>query len=206
MKAKATCSISHESQAQEKKGLKTPIDESDWRSCEIVWDRHVCLWVSSTFARIRTESHKHFTAIYPLVYLTDSWLVHRFAELPHPRRGKGLGGCNMAAAGGPTDGEADGRLWCRWSRAVVENGILKQNLIPHSIHVWYIYHMYLHLVVFLGNMGIHWMWPPPSNSGKWRFIGIPYWNCNNPGGHCYWEGATCKVYIPYMDQMGTILS
>ncbi len=39
-------------------------------------------------------------------------------------------------------------------------------------------------------MWMIWVWPPPSNSGKWRFIGIPYWKCNNPGGHCYWEGAT----------------
>ena len=35
-----------------------------------------------------------------------------------------------------------------------------------------------------------WVWPHPSisNSGRWRFIGIPYWKCNNPGGHCYCEG------------------
>ena len=23
-------------------------------------------------------------------------------------------------------------------------------------------------------LGILWIYPPPSNSGKWRFIGIPY--------------------------------
>ena len=39
-----------------------------------------------------------------------------------------------------------------------------------------------------------WMWPPPSNSGKWRFIGIPYWNFLNPGGDCYWAGGQPKVY------------
>ena len=39
---------------------------------------------------------------------------------------------------------------------------------------------------------IPWMWPPPS--GKLRFTGIPYRKCNNPGGHCYWEGATHKWY------------
>ena len=39
-----------------------------------------------------------------------------------------------------------------------------------------------------------WAWPPPSNSGKWRFIGIPYWKCNNPGGHCFCEGATSKLW------------
>ncbi len=49
--------------------------------------------------------------------------------------------------------------------------------------------IWFHIVV---KTFISWMWPPPSNSGKWRFIGIPYWNCNNPGGHCYWEGATCN--------------
>ena len=43
---------------------------------------------------------------------------------------------------------------------------------------------------------IFWVWPPPSYSGKWRFFfGIPYWICNNPVGHCYWEGATPKVYF-----------
>ena len=37
---------------------------------------------------------------------------------------------------------------------------------------------------------MHWVWPPPSNSGIFRwFIGIPYRACNNNhGGHCYWEG------------------
>ena len=33
------------------------------------------------------------------------------------------------------------------------------------------------------------IWPSHSNSGKWKFIGIPYKKCNNPGGHCYCEGA-----------------
>ncbi len=40
---------------------------------------------------------------------------------------------------------------------------------------------------------IGWIWPPHSNSGEWRFIGIPYYKCNNPGGHCYCEGATPNV-------------
>ena len=31
--------------------------------------------------------------------------------------------------------------------------------------------------------------PLISNSGKWVFIEIPYWTCNNPDGHCYREGA-----------------
>ena len=29
---------------------------------------------------------------------------------------------------------------------------------------------------------IAWVVPPPSNSGKWRFIRIPCKRCNNPGG------------------------
>ena len=34
-----------------------------------------------------------------------------------------------------------------------------------------------------------WIYSPTSNSGKWRFIGIPYWKCDNPGGDCHpgWE-------------------
>ncbi len=28
-----------------------------------------------------------------------------------------------------------------------------------------------------------------DSSGKSRFFGIPYWTCNNPGGHCHWEGG-----------------
>ena len=31
-----------------------------------------------------------------------------------------------------------------------------------------------------------WIDPPTSNNGKWRFIGIPYWICNNPGGDWVW--------------------
>ena len=46
-----------------------------------------------------------------------------------------------------------------------------------------------------GNFGdIFWVWPPPSNSAKWRCIGIPYWKWNNPCGDCYWEGAASKIY------------
>ncbi len=29
---------------------------------------------------------------------------------------------------------------------------------------------------------IFWVVPPPSHCGKWRFRGIPYLKCNNPGG------------------------
>ncbi len=36
------------------------------------------------------------------------------------------------------------------------------------------------------NLGVA---PSQDASGKWRFIGIPYWKC----GHCYWEGATSKL-------------
>ena len=34
------------------------------------------------------------------------------------------------------------------------------------------------------NVTCHTLGCPPSqdSSGKWRFIGIPYWKCNNPGG------------------------
>lgn len=74
----------------------TPIDQSHWRSCvrlyEIVMDG---LWVSFVNCKCHTwfslllqgskQSHTtFFTAIYPLVYFTDSRLAHRFAELPHP--------------------------------------------------------------------------------------------------------------------------
>ena len=45
------------------------------------------------------------------------------------------------------------------------------------------------------NQHIHWVWPPHSNSGKLRFLGIPYSKCDNAGGHCYWEGATPNIYI-----------
>ena len=41
---------------------------------------------------------------------------------------------------------------------------------------------------------ISWALPPPSNSGKWRFIGIPYWTCNNPGADYCWEGGQPKLY------------
>ncbi len=37
------------------------------------------------------------------------------------------------------------------------------------------------------NWEISWVVPPPSISGKCRFIGIPYKKCNNPGGHYYWD-------------------
>ncbi len=30
-------------------------------------------------------------------------------------------------------------------------------------------------------------------SGKWRFEGLAYLNCNNPGGDCYWEGRHPKI-------------
>ena len=33
---------------------------------------------------------------------------------------------------------------------------------------------------------MNWDAPPTSNSGKWRFIGIPYLECNDPVGDCYW--------------------
>ena len=37
---------------------------------------------------------------------------------------------------------------------------------------------------------------PPPISDKQRFIGIHYKKCNNPRGHCYWEGATFKECHP----------
>ena len=36
------------------------------------------------------------------------------------------------------------------------------------------------------------VYPLPSNWGKWRFIGIPYYKCNDPGGDCYWLGGRSK--------------
>ena len=45
--------------------------------------------------------------------------------------------------------------------------------------------------------GICWVLPSRIKSSKSRFyIGPPHQTCNNPGGHCYWEGATPKVYLP----------
>ena len=37
------------------------------------------------------------------------------------------------------------------------------------------------------------VYPPPSNSHKWRFIGIPYQKWDNPGGGCYWVGGSSKL-------------
>ena len=55
---------------------------------------------------------------------------------------------------------------------------------------------------------VRWVWPPPSNSGKWRFIGIPdpknVTKCNNPGGH--WNpgrGATPNLYDLYGGDLGS---
>lgn len=41
--------------------------------------------------------------------------------------------------------------------------------------------------------------PPPSDSGKWkwRFMGIPYQRCNNPGGDCYVVGHHLKKLPSY---------
>ena len=36
---------------------------------------------------------------------------------------------------------------------------------------------------------IHWIYPPRSNSHKWRFIWIPYKKCNIPSDDCYWVGG-----------------
>ena len=46
---------------------------------------------------------------------------------------------------------------------------------------------------------IGWIWPPHSNSGESRFIGIPYYKCNNHGGHCYCEGATPKLLVDILN-------
>ena len=35
--------------------------------------------------------------------------------------------------------------------------------------------------------------PTQDSSAKWRFIGIPYQKCNNPGGDCYWVGGRPKI-------------
>lgn len=40
---------------------------------------------------------------------------------------------------------------------------------------------------------MHWLWTPPSNNGKWTFIGIPYQTCNTPAGHYYWEVAPANL-------------
>ena len=52
-------------------------------------------------------------------------------------------------------------------------------------------------------LGISWVVPLPSNSGKWRFIGIPYWKWNNPGGDCYLEGGYPKVSM--LNSTGAII-
>ncbi len=51
-------------------------------------------------------------------------------------------------------------------------------------------HLWVYTYIDTGSV-----WNRPGNSGKWRFMGIPYWKCNNPGGHCYWEGAKPKILI-----------
>ena len=53
---------------------------------------------------------------------------------------------------------------------------------------------------------IRWVVPPPSNCGKWRFIGIPYYKCNNPGGDCCWEGGQPKWYVSYQIQFHKMVS
>ena len=44
---------------------------------------------------------------------------------------------------------------------------------------------------------ICWVWPPPRMPVVNEGLG---WDpllkmVHNPGGHCYWEGATCNVYV-----------
>ena len=40
---------------------------------------------------------------------------------------------------------------------------------------------------------ITWVWPAPNNSGKYRFIRIPYQTCKTAGRECYW-GPTPNLY------------
>ncbi len=50
--------------------------------------------------------------------------------------------------------------------------------------------------------------PPSRNCGEWGFVGIPYKKCNNPGGECYWEGATPKInhINHYIQQRSSLFS
>ncbi len=61
-----------------------------------------------------------------------------------------------------------------------------------------------------GSWVIYWTYPPPSNSAKWRFIGIigiPYSKYNNPSlsGDCYWVGGEPKwenkVFLAFLLQL-----
>ena len=42
-----------------------------------------------------------------------------------------------------------------------------------------------------------WIYPPPSSSRTWRFIGIPYKKCNNRGGDCYWVGGRPNTHYSW---------
>ncbi len=48
---------------------------------------------------------------------------------------------------------------------------------------------------------ISWIYPPPSNSGKWRFrLGFPTKKCNISGGDCCWvEGRSKDILYPILD-------
>lgn len=45
------------------------------------------------------------------------------------------------------------------------------------------------LQVTLGKLYFGSTYPPHSNSGNWRFIGMIYKKHNNPFGNCYWVGV-----------------
>ena len=46
--------------------------------------------------------------------------------------------------------------------------------------------------VILYMLGVN---PSQDASCKSRFIGIPYWKCKDPGGHCYWGHTQCICVV-----------
>ena len=72
-----------------------------------------------------------------------------------------------------TSGGMTGRLVTRCPRKLVN---VCYNLLINGIYWGYNPLILTFDPNFLGHpsRGIYWVYPPPSNSGKWRFIGIPY--------------------------------
>ena len=60
-------------------------------------------------------------------------------------------------------------LWCKTKKKAgffLKDVDVQQNLLYHGIFIVAEYHSYI--------ISMIWVWPPHCNSGKWRFIGIPY--------------------------------
>ena len=61
-----------------------------------------------------------------------------------------------------------------------QEGNPKKEQKKHAGGVWKTHVRKMHTIT--------WVVPPPSKSGKWRFIEIPYKKRSHPSGDCYWEG------------------